>query len=88
VNGNVHTDDALLHGDVLVADPRRHIANGEIALMRDDRHLILRRIYHEGDGVRLATLDPRCPPIQIAGSASHIDVKRVMAIIRRKNGAI
>jgi hypothetical protein len=22
-----------------VADPRRHIANGEIALMRDDRHL-------------------------------------------------
>jgi SOS-response transcriptional repressor LexA len=90
VNGNVRKGDALLsHGDVLAVDPRRIVADGEIALLRDGEHLVLRRIYREGDGVRLEPLDPRCPPTQIAGSASHLDVQgRVMVIIRRENGAI
>jgi SOS-response transcriptional repressor LexA len=86
VNGNVRKGDALLaHGDVLVVDPDCPVANGEIALMHEDGHLILRRIYHEGDGLRLEPLDPRWPPTRVAGSADQLDVRgRVMAIIRRR----
>jgi SOS-response transcriptional repressor LexA len=85
VNGNVRKDDALLaHGDVLAVDADCPVADGEIALLRDDGRLILRRIYREDDGVRLEPLDPRCPPTRAAGSANHLDVQgRVVAIIHR-----
>jgi SOS-response transcriptional repressor LexA len=84
VNGNVHKEDALLgHGDVLAVDPRCFVADGEIALLRDGECLVLRRVYREGDGVRLEPLDPRCPPTHVA-SLDQLDVQgRVVAIIRR-----
>jgi SOS-response transcriptional repressor LexA len=85
VNGNVRKNDALLaHGDVLAVDPDCPVANGEIALLRDNGHLILRRIYREDDGLRLEPLDPRWPPTRVATSPSHLDVQgRVVAIIRK-----
>lgn len=84
VNGNIRKDDALLnHGDILAVDPHRFIADGEIALLNDGDHLVLRRVYREAGGVRLEPLDPRYDPTQTA-AMGDLDVQgRVAAIIRK-----
>jgi len=84
VKGNSMVDDLVADGDIVIVERRQEAARGQMAVvhLRDRNAATLKRIYPEGERVRL---QPAHPTMQaFYANASDVEVQgRVVAIIRR-----
>ena len=76
--------DALVDdGDVVVVEPTRAASNGEmvVARLRMENETTLKRLYHEGERVRLQPANSTMEPI--ISAADNVEVQgKVVGIIR------
>ena len=84
VKGNSMVDDLVADGDIVIVERLQEAARGQMAVvhLRDRNAATLKRIYPEGERVRL---QPAHPTMQaFHANASDVEVQgRVVAIIRR-----
>jgi repressor LexA len=84
VKGNSMVDDLVADGDIVIVERLQEAARGQMAVvhLRDRNAATLKRIYPEGERVRL---QPAHPTMQaFYANASDVEVQgRVVAIIRR-----
>lgn len=84
VQGDSMVDQLVGDGDILVVERRRHADRGQMAVvhLKDSNTATLKRVYPEGERVRLQPSHPTLPPIYV--DARDVDIQgRVVAIIRR-----
>lgn len=78
--------DALVHdGDILIMRPAEEVANGEMAAvwLRDRGEATLKRVYREGDRVRLQPANPNMGPIYIDDPRQVQIQGKVVMVIRQ-----
>ncbi|MGB5932142.1 MAG: transcriptional repressor LexA [Anaerolineae bacterium] len=77
--------DALVHdGDIVIMKHQKEAENGEMVAvwLRDKGETTLKKIYHEGERVRLQPANPLLEPIYVHPGDVEIQGK-VMVVIRR-----
>ncbi len=78
--------DALIHdGDIVIMRHTRRVENGEMAAvwLRDREETTLKRVYWEGDRVRLQPANPTMDPIYI-DDPTQVEIQgKVVMVIRR-----
>ena len=77
--------DALVHdGDIVIMKHQKEAENGEMVAvwLRDKGETTLKKIYHEGERVRLQPANPLLEPIYVHPADVEIQGK-VMVVIRR-----
>jgi repressor LexA len=85
VKGDSMINDMINDGDIVIMRPYRDIKNGDmVAVWLNDREeTTLKRIYMEGDRIRLQPANPTMNPIYI-NDPSVVEVQgRVVAVIRQ-----
>lgn len=83
VQGDSMIDDLVSDGDVLIVERRPAVARGQMAVvhLRDRNEATLKRVYPEGQRVRLQPAHPTMPPFY--ADARNVQIQgRVVAIIR------
>ena len=83
VKGNSMIDALVDDGDIVLVEPSRQAANGEMVVARLtlENETTLKRLYHEGDRVRLQPANSQMDPIYCA--ADNVEVQgRVVGVIR------
>ncbi len=77
--------DAMIHdGDIVILRPHKDVQNGDLVAvwLSDKEETTLKRIYREGDHIRLQPANPTMQPI-IIDDPSTVQVQgRVVAVIR------
>ncbi len=77
--------DALIHdGDIVILEATRSVDDGDMVAvwLRDENETTLKRVYHEGERVRLQPMNRAMDPIYAA--AENVEVQgRVVTAIRR-----
>ena len=84
VQGDSMADDLIGNGDLLIVERRSEAERGQMAVLhlRDRNEATLKRIYPEGQMVRLQPAHPTMSPLY--AHAADVEVQgRVVAIIRR-----
>ncbi len=84
VQGDSMVEDLVGDGDLIIVERRSEAARGQMAVvhLRDQNAATLKRVYQEGERVRLQPAHPTLPPIY--AHASDVAVQgRVVAVIRR-----
>ena len=77
--------DALVHdGDIVLVRHQEEAKNGEmvVAWLKDREETTLKRLYHDGDRVRLQPANPTMKPIYVQPEDLEIQGK-VIAVIRQ-----
>ena len=83
VRGTSMIDALVDDGDVVVVEPTRAAANGEmvVARLKLENETTLKRLYHEGEQVRLQPANSTMEPIMSA--ADNVEIQgKVVGIIR------
>ena len=86
VRGTSMIEDHIDDGDVVVVRPQPHVENGEIAvaIVNDvtvNGGATLKRVYREGDKVRLQPRNPEMQPLVVA--ADQVEIKgKVVKLVR------
>ena len=83
VKGNSMIDALVDDGDIVLVEPSRQAPNGTmvVARLRLENETTLKRLYHEGDRVRLQPANSQMDPIYSA--AENVDVQgRVVGVMR------
>ena len=83
VRGTSMIDALVDDGDVVVVEPTRAASNGEmvVARLRMENETTLKRLYHEGERVRLQPANSTMEPI--ISAADNVEVQgKVVGIIR------
>jgi repressor LexA len=84
VKGNSMVDDLVADGDIVIVEHRQEALRGQMAVvhLRDRNAATLKRVYPEGERVRL---QPAHPTMQaFYANASDVEIQgRVVAIVRR-----
>lgn len=84
VKGDSMVEDLVGDGDILIVERQQDAARGQIAVvhLQDRNEATLKRIYPEGQRVRLQPSHPSMPPFY--ANARDVRVQgRVVAVIRR-----
>jgi repressor LexA len=84
VQGDSMVDDLVGDGDLIIVERHSEVARGQMAVvyLRDQNAATLKRVYREGERVRLQPAHPTMPPIY--ARANDVAVQgRVVAVIRR-----
>ena len=84
VMGNSMVDDLVADGDFIIVERRQEASRGQMAVvhLRDRNAATLKRVYPEGEQVRLQPAHPTMQAFYV--DASDVEVQgRVVAIIRR-----
>lgn len=79
--------DALIHdGDIVIMRHEETARNGEMVAvwLKDEESTTLKRIFHEGDRVRLQPANPTMDPVYVDPASIEIQGK-VVAVIRSLN---
>ena len=83
VQGESMIDEHIANGDFVVVDARAEAANGEMVVaLVDDDSVTLKKIYREGDRVRLQPANASVPPLVLDGS--RVRVQGVVVAVMRK----
>ena len=84
VDGTSMIDALIDDGDVVIVNPARDAANGDmvVAWLKAEEEATLKKFYIEGDQVRLQPANSQMAPIY--SSASNVEIRgKVVAVIRR-----
>jgi len=84
VKGDSMVDDLVGDGDILIVERQSDIIRGQMAVvhLRQSNEATLKRVYPEGERVRLQPAHPTMPPFYT--DARQVEIQgRVVAIIRR-----
>jgi repressor LexA len=84
VRGDSMVDQLVGDGDILVVERKRVADKGQMAVvhLKDSNAATLKRVYPEGERVRLQPAHPTLPPIYV--DARDVEIQgRIVAIIRR-----
>jgi repressor LexA len=84
VQGDSMVDQLVGDGDILVVERKRVADKGQMAVvhLKDSNAATLKRVYPEGERVRLQPAHPTLPPIYV--DARDVEIQgRVVAIVRR-----
>jgi repressor LexA len=84
VKGTSMIDALIDDGDIVIIQPARQAANGEmvVAWLKDEEEATLKKYYLEGDRVRLQPANSQMGPIYC--SAGNIEIKgKVVSVIRK-----
>jgi repressor LexA len=65
VKGDSMIEDHIADGDLVVVEPRNTARDGEIVVAVVDGEATLKRLYREGDGVRLQPANASMAPIHV-----------------------
>lgn len=85
VRGNSMVDALIHDGDIVIMRHTRRVENGEMAAvwLRDREETTLKRVYWEGERVRLQPANPSMKPIYI-DDPSQVEIQgKVVMVIRR-----
>jgi repressor LexA len=84
VRGQSMIDALIDDGDIVVLEPVRNVRNGEMvaAWLKKEQEATLKRVYREGDRIRLQPANSQMRPI--FASPDNVEVKgRVVTVIRQ-----
>ncbi len=84
VKGNSMIDSLIGNGDIVIIQPVSTVENGEMvaAWLKEEKEVTLKKIYNEGERIRLQPANPRYHPIYV--SPDNIEVQgKVVAVLRR-----
>lgn len=88
VKGNSMIDEYILNGDIVIIENRNDVLNGEIAVVLiDNTEVTLKKVYFEGDKIKLVPANPEYKPLYFDTSKVRIQGV-VRAVIRNYRGAI
>ena len=83
VQGESMIDEHIEDGDYVIVESRKDAVNGEMVVaLVDGENVTLKRIFLEGDSVRLQPANPQVSPILIEGS--RVQVQGVVVGVMRK----
>ncbi len=85
VNGESMIEDGILDGDILFVNRQQHAKDGEIVAVMLDGESTVKRIYREGDRVRLQPANRAMEPI-IVHAGEFLDTQilgRVVGVFRQ-----
>jgi repressor LexA len=83
VKGDSMQDEAILDGDYILVEKTGVVRNGEIAVaLVDGMESTLKRIYKEGDRVRLQPSNAAMQPVIVPAAAVQVQ-GRVIAVLRK-----
>src|SRR5687767_6048358 len=87
VKGDSMVDAMINDGDIVIMRPHKDVQNGDLVAvwLADKEETTLKRIYKEGDRIRLQPANPTMQPIYIDNVAALQVQGRVVAVIRRPN---
>ncbi len=87
VQGNSMTDALVGDGDLIIVKPTPRVENGEMAVvwLADRQETTLKRVYIEGDRVRLQPAHPTMAPIEVPAESVRIQGK-VIQVVRHLDG--
>jgi len=83
VRGNSMVDAMIADGDIVLMEPVKRVSNGNVvaAWLKNEQEITLKKIYLEGEQVRLQPCNPYMMPIY--HKADNVDIQgRVIAVIR------
>jgi len=83
VNGDSMQDEAILDGDYILVEKTNVVRNGEIVVaLVDGMESTLKRIYKEGDEVRLQPSNVNMQPVIVPAAAVQVQ-GRVIGVLRK-----
>jgi repressor LexA len=82
VRGDSMVDDGILDGDLVIISRREHAENGEMVVANVSGEVTLKRIYREGERVRLQPANSMMSPIY--ASAREVAVQGVVVGLMRR----
>ena len=83
VRGNSMIDEQIRDGDFVIVEDRRTADNGEMVIaMLNGSEVTLKKLYREGDKVRLQPANPSIQPIIVP--ADHVQVQGVVVGVMRR----
>ena len=83
VKGESMQDEAILDGDYILVEKTAAVRNGEIVVaLVDGTESTLKRIYKEGDQVRLQPSNAAMPPVMVPAAAVQVQ-GRVIGVLRK-----
>ncbi len=83
VRGESMIEEHIDDGDLVVVDARAEAANGEMVVaLVDGDSVTLKKLYREGEKIRLQPANPDVPPIVLDGS--RVQVQGVVIAVMRK----
>ncbi len=87
VQGNSMIDALVGDGDLIIVKPTPQVENGEMAVvwLADRQETTLKRVYVEGDRVRLQPAHPAMAPIEVPAGSVRIQGK-VIQVVRHLDG--
>ena len=85
VKGDSMVDAMINDGDIVIMRPHRDVQNGDLVAvwLSDREETTLKRIYREGDRIRLQPANPTMGPIYIDDPATVQVQGRVVAVLRQ-----
>ena len=84
VKGNSMIDSLIGNGDIVIIQPVSTVENGEMvaAWLKEEKEVTLKKLYNEGERIRLQPANPRYHPIYV--SPDNIEVQgKVVAVLRK-----
>jgi repressor LexA len=89
VRGDSMIDALIYDGDIVVLKHQQHADNGDLVAvwLKEEKETTLKRIYREGERVRLQPANPMMSPIYVSASAIEIQGKVVLVIRRPARSA-
>jgi repressor LexA len=83
VQGDSMIEDHIADGDLVIVEPRNAARDGEIVVAIVDGEATLKRLYREGDAVRLQPANSRMAPIMVR-PPQRFEIRGVVkGVIRR-----
>lgn len=85
VQGDSMVDAMINDGDIVIMRPHKDVQNGDLVAvwLADKEETTLKRIYKEGDRIRLQPANPTMKPIYVENVAAVEVQGRVVAVIRK-----
>ena len=85
VKGDSMIEEHILEGDYILVERTETARNGEIVVaLIDGQDATLKRLYHQGDQVRLQPANAQMEPIVVPAEAVRVQ-GRVIGVLRRYN---
>jgi repressor LexA len=84
VQGDSMVDAMINDGDIVILRPHKNVQNGDLVAvwLSDKEETTLKRLYREGERIRLQPANPTMQPIYINNPATVEVQGRVVAVIR------
>jgi len=84
VKGDSMIGDHIRDGDLALVHPQSVVEDGEIAVVLIDDEATVKRVYKEGDGLRLQASNPTMEPIIVGRGEGRVTiVGKVVGIFRK-----